>query len=126
MTGVVQHLPMMVFVLFQDCLGVYFFQLLEVFCVFLNNKVNFLPSKTENTWNTQKTENTKDTQNNILKMSKFDPDCAQKARETPEPTALKIILSWQKKRRYTRISENRICQNIFRSPQLEFKFRPAP
>lgn len=65
----------------------------------LDNKVNFLPSKTQDTQDTRNTKDTKDIHDNILlKASKFDPDCVIKARETPNSTALKIILSWQKRR----------------------------
>ena len=54
-----------------------------------------LQSKTQNT---QNTKNTWDTKNDLLKPSRFDPDCVLKARESPTPTALKVILSWQKRR----------------------------
>ena len=65
--------------------------------VFQDNKANFIPSKTQNTPNNQNNQNTPNTPD-ILRPSRLDPDCVQKARETPEPIALKVILSWQKRR----------------------------
>ena len=86
------------------------------------NKDNFSPSKTDDTYDTHDSHDTYDKRleesNNKSKTSlnfnsKFEPICVKKARETPNPAALKVILSWMKKRGLTETQRLQIAKTFF-------------
>ena len=84
-----------------------------------NNKQKIIPSKTKDTQDTQDNKDNTDTKDNGLKSSIFDPDCVQKARVTPDPQALKVILAWQKKKRVPESQRNELVKSFLAAHNLK-------
>ena len=84
-----------------------------------DKKDNFLPPKTYDTndaCDTHDTSDTYDKDNNRPSLnffSRFEPICVKKARETPSPDALRVLLSWMKKRGLTESQRLQVAKTFF-------------
>ena len=73
----------------------------ELSQVSYNNRDNFIVSKTNDSNDRHDKNDSNDKYDKYITGSRFEPDCVKRAREIPEINALKLLVSWLKKRGLT-------------------------
>jgi len=84
-----------------------------------DNIGDFNTSKSKDTQDTQDTWDRKDRWDNTFN-SRFDPVCVRRARNHPTKEALKVIISWAKRRGLTDSQRNAIVKTFMHMHNIEF------